>query len=72
MEKIIVFGKGAYWEYKKETIKQQYEVEVILDNAVKDSMFYEEIMVTNPINIGDYLNMKIFIMSLNFLKWLNN
>lgn len=68
MEKIIVFGKGAYWEYKKETIKQQYEVEVILDNAVRDSMFYEGIMVTNPINIGDYLNMKIFIMSLNFFE----
>ena len=33
MEKIIVFGKGAYWEYKKETIKQQYEVEVILDKV---------------------------------------
>ena len=68
MEKIIVFGKGAYWNYKKDEIEKIFEVEVILDNSVTDTELCGKITVTNPVNVNKYPDLKIYVMTLNFFS----
>ncbi|MGN0340399.1 MAG: methyltransferase domain-containing protein [Lachnospira sp.] len=71
MEKIIIFGKGTYWNLKKETLEHEYEIEVILDNSVESDEIYENKIVTNPINISKYPDSKIYIMVYSFFDIIN-
>ena len=68
MEKIIVFGMGTYWKYKKDEIEKNFEVEVILDNSVSDTELCGKITVTNPGNVYKYPDLKIYVMTLNYFS----
>lgn len=70
MEDIIVFGHGRYYQSKKETIKQLYNVTAFIDNAVKldEELFDEKIPIYNPIQIRMLPPIPVITMSTNFFE----
>ena len=68
-QKAIVFGKGNYYEKKKESIKEKYEIESFLDNAVKPGSVEEKdgVKVYNPQNVDYYMGDAKILLASN--KW---
>ncbi|SEJ04190.1 Methyltransferase domain-containing protein [Lachnospiraceae bacterium A10] len=62
MEDIIVFGKGAYYKYKKEEICKKYHVTAFLDNNACGEEV-DGIRVYNPKDIGSLPKKPILIMA---------
>lgn len=69
MKNVIVFGKGIYYEKKKESIKERYEIEAFLDNAVKPGMVEEKdgVNVYNPQDTDCYMGSVQILLTSN--KW---
>lgn len=68
-QKAVIFGKGIYYEKKKESIKERYEIEAFLDNAVKPGMVEEKdgVKVYNPQDTGCYAGSAKILLTSN--KW---
>lgn len=64
-QKAIIFGKGIYYEKKKENIEKKYVIEAFLDNAVKPEMIEEKdgVKVYNPQNVNDIGEFNIILAS---------
>lgn len=72
MENIIVFGTGKYFQCKKDTILQKYNIAGFLDNKVKvnapETYADTGITVMNPMDLDMAGNTKIFLMSVHFVS----
>ena len=58
-ENVIVFGRGAYWQNKKDSVVKKFNVVAFLDNNVTEGELEEEIPVYNPQNMPAILYEKI-------------
>ena len=61
-KKIIVFGKGAYWQKKKDYVNKNYEVVAIVDNN-KSNRAYDGVPIYSPGEIKQLPEYDIFIMT---------
>ena len=62
-ENVIVFGRGAYWQNKKDSVVKKFNVVAFLDNNATEGELEEEIPVYNPQNMPAILYEKIIIMA---------
>ncbi len=68
-QKAVVFGKGNYYEKKKESIREKYEIEAFLDNSVKPGNVEEKdgVKVYNPQDVDRYTGDAKILLASN--KW---
>ncbi len=68
-QKAVIFGKGIYYEKKKESIKAGYDIEAFLDNAVKPGIteIKDGVRVYNPKDINCIKEEVSIILASN--KW---
>lgn len=70
-KKIIVFGTGAYFQYKKENLLKKYEVILFLDNRIppeETEKSFLEIPIKNPECMDRGGTEDIFLMSIHYLS----
>ncbi len=71
-DKIIVFGMGKYFEHKRESIFENYDVIYFVDNkvGVNETRYFENtsIKIVNPLNIDKNSTVPIFMMSVYFVS----
>lgn len=65
----IIFGRGIYFEKKKDSISEKYEIKAFLDNAVKPGSVEEKdgVKIYNPQNVELYFTDAKIILASN--KW---
>lgn len=73
MQDVIVFGKGRYFQYKKENLKSKYHIVGFIDNAVKSEQPFrdeeEKVIVCNPKEIYRFPDTAfVIIMSVKFFE----
>lgn len=73
MQDVIVFGKGRYFQHKKENLKRKYHIVGFIDNAVKSEQAYkdeeENVIVCNPKEIYRFPDTSfVIIMSVKFFE----
>lgn len=62
-EKIIVFGRGAYYQTKREMLFEKFQVIAFLDNNALNEDFEEGIPVYKPEMVFDFPQYRIIIMA---------
>lgn len=69
METIILFGRGRYFEEKKNAIFDAYNVKEIWDSGMEPgkSEWYRDIPVLNPKDVQKNGQEKIFLLSVRFI-----
>lgn len=73
MEKIIIFGTGQYFKFKREYVSSKYIIEGCIDNKIRrDEIEMSQdggICIRNPENIDKFsADSKIFLMSVYFVS----
>lgn len=62
-EEVIVFGRGAYWQVKKESVFNDYDVIAFLDNNAVEGTKDDDIPVLVPSAVNQFRNQKILVMA---------
>lgn len=63
MQEVIVFGRGWYFDKKKEELEKKYKIIAFLDNAAKRDAVYHNIPVYLPKEVERLPGVKIIVMS---------
>ena len=73
MKSAIVFGRGKYWNLKKEQLLKDYKVIAFIDNAISEKKWDKEDKnyVYNPTFIMNLPQVEIFCMSINYVEMVN-
>lgn len=69
MESVILFGKGRYFEEKKDSLFARYSVKEIWDNSIKkgNRETYGDVPVINPSDADTSGDELVFIMGVRFI-----
>ena len=62
-EEVVVFGRGAYWQVKKETIFKNYDVVAFLDNNAVKGAQDDGVPVVVPSAVKQFRSQKILVMA---------
>lgn len=73
MKQVIVFGRGKYWNFKKERFLKNYKVIAFIDNAISQKLWDEKdkSYVYNPTLIATLPQVEICCMSLDYVEMVN-
>ena len=69
-EKIIVFGIGRYFNYKKEAIQKKYQIIGFIDNSIRPGNHkksnHDDLFIYSPVDIGKLSLVRILLCSVRF------
>lgn len=69
MDKVVIFGRGRYFEEKKDALFDEYEIKEIWDSSLQrgTSCLYESVPVLNPADADKSGNESILLLSVHFV-----
>ena len=69
-KKIIVFGRGRYFEEKKEELYAKYSIKEIWDNSIRRGVkdYHENIPVINPLDADRIGTEPVYLLSVRFIE----
>ena len=68
MEKVIIFGKGNYYQRKKKSVNQKFDIIGFIDNSIKadEEMQVDGLRALNPSQGLKRWDVPVILMSVNF------